>query len=82
MTALQPSSETGVLAGSANPAISLEPTTLILKELRNSASCTVNGLGFFSEWVPVRAVIFSNAASPETLIGGTLYLVGAIESFS
>ena len=34
----------------------------------------------FSELVPVRAVIFSNAASPETLIGGSLYLVRAIET--
>jgi hypothetical protein len=55
---------------------------LILKKLRNSASYTVNGLGFFSEWVPVRAVIFWNwnAGSPKTLVGGSLYLVRAIEN--
>ena len=46
-----------------NPPISLEHSTLILKKLRNSASCPVEGLAFFSEWVPVGAVMFSSAGS-------------------
>jgi hypothetical protein len=44
-----------------NPPISLEHSALILKKLRNSASCPVKGLAFFSEWVPVGAVMFANA---------------------